>query len=217
MTNEQIEEYAKMIYSQIKDFPNYKYKDDLFQSGSLGLLKAFKNYDESRGVKLSTYAHLSIFGEMRKQAREDKGIKISRSITKLYPQIEKGRMLLTQKLMREPTIYELSEYLDLEESLIIECLNSVNCLQSLDEPIKGEENDMSLYEIYGEEQDIDTKIMLEQALESLDEIELKIYRLRYEFGLSQTKIAEYLNTSQVQVSRLESKVKQKLKRKLMLN
>ena len=96
-----------------------------------------------------------------------------------------------------------------------EAINSINSLQSLDEPIKKDEKDMSLYEIYGEEQDIDTQIMLKDSLDNLNKEELKLLRLRYIDGMAQTTIAKNLNMSQVQVSRYETKIKTKLKQELM--
>ena len=84
MTNEQVTEYSNLIYSITKYFPNYKNKDDLYQAGCMGLLMAYNNFNKSEGVKFSSYAYTYILGEMKRLVREDKGIKISRNITKLY-------------------------------------------------------------------------------------------------------------------------------------
>lgn len=215
MTNEQVTEYSNLIYSITKYFPNYKNKDDLYQAGCMGLLMAYNNFNKSEGVKFSSYAYTYILGEMKRLVREDKGIKISRNITKLYLKLEKAKILLSQKLMREPTTAELARYLELEEYVVQEAINSINSLQSLDEPIKKDEKDMSLYEIYGEEQDMDTQIILKDSLDNLNKEELKLLRLRYIDGMSQTTIAKNLNMSQVQVSRYETKIKTKLKQELM--
>lgn len=215
MTNEQINEFSNLIYSITKYFPNYKNKEDLYQAGYMGLLMAYKNFDKNEGVKFSSYAYMYILGEMKRQVREDKGIKISRNITKLYLKLEKAKILLSQKFMREPTTGELSDYLGLDEYTISECINSIGNIQSLDEPIHKEEKDMSFYEIYGEEKDIDTQIMFKEELKKLTKEELELIKLRYIDGFSQTKIAQDLNMSQVQVSRFETKIKSKLKQKLM--
>lgn len=215
MTNEQINEFSNLIYSITKYFPNYKNKEDLYQAGYMGLLMAYKNFDKSEGVKFSSYAYMYILGEMKRQVREDKGIKISRNITKLYLKLEKAKILLSQKLMREPTTGELSDYLGLDEYTISECINSIGNIQSLDEPIRKDEKDMSFYEVYGEEKDIDTQIMFKEELKKLTKEELELIKLRYIDGFSQTKIAQDLNMSQVQVSRFETKIKSKLKQKLM--
>ena len=121
MTNEQINEYSNLIYSITKFFPNYKNKEDLYQAGYIGLLTAYQNYDENMNTKFSSYAYLYILGEMKKQIREDKTIKISRNITKLYLQLEKAKLLLTQKLMREPSIDEISSFLEIDRNLVVEC------------------------------------------------------------------------------------------------
>lgn len=109
-----IEENKNLIYSISHYFENYPNKEDLFQAGVMGLITAYKNYDASFNNKFTTYAYTYILGEMKKFVREDKGIKISRDITKLNLQIEKTSILLTQKLMRQPTIKELADYLEID-------------------------------------------------------------------------------------------------------
>ena len=215
MTNEQINEYSNLIYSITKFFPNYKNKEDLYQAGYIGLLTAYQNYDENMNTKFSSYAYLYILGEMKKQIREDKTIKISRNITKLYLQLEKAKILLTQKLMREPSIDEISSFLEIDRSLVVECQNSINSVQSLDEPIETSENSISLYEVIGEYENVDEHIMLKDELKKLPQDELELIKNRYIYNLSQTEIANNLGMTQVQVSRKEAKIKQKLKQKLI--
>lgn len=215
MTNEQINEYSNLIYSITKFFPNYKNKEDLYQAGYIGLLTAYQNYDENMNTKFSSYAYLYILGEMKKQIREDKTIKISRNITKLYLQLEKAKILLTQKLMREPSIDEISSFLEIDRNLVVECQNSINSVQSLDEPIEMSENSISLYEVIGEYENVDDHIMLKDELKKLPQDELELIKNRYIYNLSQTEIANNLGMTQVQVSRKEAKIKQKLKQKLI--
>ena len=215
MTNEQINEYSNLIYSITKFFPNYKNKEDLYQAGYIGLLTAYQNYDENMNAKFSSYAYLYILGEMKKQIREDKTIKISRNITKLYLQLEKAKILLTQKLMREPSIDEISSFLEIDRNLVVECQNSINSVQSLDEPIEMSENSISLYEVIGEYENVDDHIMLKDELKKLPQDELELIKNRYIYNLSQTEIANNLGMTQVQVSRKEAKIKQKLKQKLI--
>ena len=111
--------YEKLIYSVMKIFRNYPNKEDLFQVGCIGLINAYNNYNSNINAKFSTYAYSYILGEMKKLVREDKGIKISRNISKLYTQIEKANMYLTQKLMRTPTIKEIAYLLQIDETKII--------------------------------------------------------------------------------------------------
>lgn len=136
MTNEQIMEYKNYIMSLTKYFEGYKNKEDLFQVGCIGLMNAYSKFDPSYGVKFSTYAYSHILGEMKKLVRTDKGIKISRDITKLKLKIEKANILLSQKLMRMPTIKELSEFLDVDENLITDSIATTNIIQSIDEPLR---------------------------------------------------------------------------------
>ena len=120
--NEIIVNNKNLVYSIANYFKNYKSKEDLYQAGFLGLVKAYKNYKSDIGCKFTTYAYSYIFGEMKKLVREDKGLKISREISKLNLKIEKAYILLTQKNMKEPSIKELSQYLDIPEFLISEAL-----------------------------------------------------------------------------------------------
>ena len=105
----------RLVYSISKYFKNYQNKDDLYQAGYLGIINACKNYNPNQGCKFSTYAYPYILGEMRKLVREDKGLKLSRQISKLNLMIEKAYILLSQKLMRNPSVSEIANYLEIDE------------------------------------------------------------------------------------------------------
>lgn len=208
----------KLVYSAAGYFSKYQDKEDLVQEGNLGFIKAMSKYDNTKGAKATTYAYGYILGEMRKYAREDKGIKISRDITRLNLMIEKATIMLSQKLMREPSITELSRYLGEAEETISSAIKSVNVLQSIDNPINGcDDNDLTLHDVVADKQgiDLDTLIDLKNSLESLDPIERQIIENRYLKDLTQTEIANLLGMSQVQVSRCETKILLKLKGKLL--
>lgn len=211
-----IEENKNLIYSISHYFENYPNKEDLFQAGVMGLITAYKNYDTSFNNKFTTYAYTYILGEMKKFVREDKGIKISRDITKLNLQIEKATILLTQKLMRQPTIKELSNYLEIDEYFIAEAMKSVNVLQSLDEPLNNDGKQITLYDSVSEQKvtDLDELIALRRELSLLPELERNLIEQRYMCDMTQTETAEALGMTQVQVSRKEQKVLMKLKDKL---
>lgn len=200
---ELILEYEKLIYAVMRYFKNYQSKEDLFQVGCIGLINAYNNYNPSTNVKFSTYAYSYILGEMKKLVREDKGIKISRNITKLYSQIEKANMYLTQKLMRTPTLTEISTFLEIDEYLLIEALNSTNILLDIDEiQINNNTNEYDLY--------------LKEELNKLNSEELDLINKRYNLDMTQSEIANTLGLSQVQVSRKEHKVLEKLKKQLIV-
>lgn len=204
-----------LIYKAMSYFKNYNNKEDLYQVGCIGFINAYNNYKCNMGCKFSSYAFTYILGEMKKLVREDKGIKISNQITKLYLKIEKAYILLSQKMMREPSIKEVANYLDISEYCISEALNSINSVKSLDEPINDEGRDMTLQDIVGYYNDIDDLINLRDNLSKLNEEERNIITNRYLNDLTQSETSKIMGMSQVQVSRKEQKVLEKLKKQMV--
>lgn len=200
-------EYQNYIYGLTKYFENYSSKEDLFQAGAIGLINAHKKFDPTLNIKFTTYAFPHIMGEMKKCIRQDKTIKVGRKISKLNLQIEKTYLLLSQKLMREPTMTEISNFLEVPEYLIEEAMRCRNTPQSIDEPIYTDGKPISLHEtIPSNNIDINTLIALKQELLSLEEPEKSIMENRYIGDLTQAETAKLLGLSQVQVSRKEQKV-----------
>ena len=206
-----IKNNEKLIYSIASNFKNYKSIEDLYQAGCLGLINAYKNFDITRDCKFTTYAYPYIFGEMKKLVREDKGIKISREITKLNLKIEKAYIILTQKLMREPSIQELSKYLEIPEYYISEAIMSLNKIKSIDEPITSDDKYITLQDVVGECNNIDDLIVLKDSLNKLDSEERMIIDSRYKEDYTQSETAKIVGISQVQVSRKEQKILKKLR------
>lgn len=204
----------KLVYSVAKYFNNYSNKEDLYQAGYMGIIKAYNNYNSNIDCKFSTYSYKYILGEMRKLVREDKGVKISRQISKLNLQIEKAYILLSQKLMRVPSITELANFLEEDEYLICEAINSTNSIKSIDEIINGEDG-YTLQEVIGESKDIDNLILLKQYLQKLPQNEQDLIKNRYIDDLTQSETSKIMHMSQVQVSRQEKKVLQKLRRQIV--
>ena len=136
-----------LIYKLTHYFKNYENKEDLFQAGCIGMVKAYKKYDSSFNVKFTTFAFPYILGEMKKFAREDKGIKISKDISRLNSKIEQATIILSQKLMREPTIDELSSFLDISTYDLAEAINSTNNIMSIDEVINNDGKEVTLHDI----------------------------------------------------------------------
>ncbi len=211
-----LEENKNLIYSISHYFENYTNKEDLYQAGVVGLITAYKNYNPEFNNKFSTYAYQYILGEMKKYVREDKGIKISRDISKLNLKIEKCSILLAQKLMRKPSIKEIANFLNIEEYQIAEALKSTNSLQSLDETICNDSKEITLYDTIGSRPKVDIidSIMLKDELEKLPEPDKTIIKNRYLNDMTQKEIGKKLGMSQVQVSRYEQKILTKLKSKL---
>ena len=184
-------------------FKNYPNKEDLFQVGCIGLINAYNNYDNTSDTKFSTYAYSYILGEMRKLVREDKGIKVSRNITRLYAQIERSSIYLTQHLMRVPSISEIAEFMEIDEELVAEALNSTNTLLDIDDiQVDNRHDDSDILD-------------LRQELSKLSSEELDLITKRYMEDMTQTEVASTLGMSQVQVSRKEHKVLEKLKQQLV--
>lgn len=207
-----IMENMDLIYKIASYFTNYAYKQDLIQAGVIGMIKAYRKYDDSYNTKFTTYAYDYIVGEMKKHIREDKGIKVSRDIKSLYNKIEQARVLLEQRLHKNPTIKELSDFLSISEEELSYAINSSNNIDSLDMAIKSDSKDLSLYDVIPDKvDDIDSLIDLRNSLNKLNSFERKLIESRYIFDLSQQQTASKLGISQVQVSRNEKKIMMKLK------
>ena len=214
--NEIIINNKNLVYSIASYFSGYKSKEDLYQAGFLGLIKAYKNYNDNFNTKFTTYAYSYIFGEMKKLVREDKGIKISREISKLNLKIEKAYILLTQKNMKEPSIKEIADYLDIPEFLVSEAVNSLNKIKSIEEPINDEGKTMTLSDVVGKSYNIDDLILLKDCLKSLTKEEKDIIENRYLNNYTQSETSKIVGISQVQVSRKENKVLSKIKYKMTI-
>lgn len=216
MSIEEIDKYSNLIHSLTHYFEGYKNKEDLYQVGIIGLIEAYNKFDDSYNVKFSTYAYKYILGEMKKLVREDKGIKISRNITKLNYQIEKAKTILSQKLCREPNISELSEFLEIEEYEIIEALKTINIMQSIDEPINDEGKEVTLHDVVSDNSmDLNTLIAFKEELNNLTPFERELINRRYIDDLSQSEVANILGLTQVKVSREEARIKKKIKMRLV--
>lgn len=201
-----------LIYKAANYFKNYASKEDLISAGVIGMINAYKKYDNSYNTKFTTYAFDYIIGEMKKCIRNDKSIKISRNISSLYLKIEKVKELLTQKYNREPSINEISSYLEIDENYIIEALNSVGNVDSLDSKITSDSKELNLYDLVPQEQkDIDLLMDLNDSLNKLNKNDLKLIKYRYYKNLTQQQTAKILGMSQVQVSRNEKKIIKQLK------
>ena len=201
-----------LIYKIASYFKNYGNKEDLISAGIIGMINAYYKYDESYNTKFTTYAFDYILGEMKKCIRNDKNIKVSRNISNLYFKIEKVKELLTQRYNRVPSIKEISNYLEIDEKLIIEAMNSINNIDSLDTKIVGDSKDLNLYDfIPDKESNIDVLIDLKNSLNKLKISDQELIKYRYYKDYSQQETAKLLGISQVQVSRNEKKILKQLK------
>lgn len=180
--------------------------DDLFQAGCIGMIKAYKNFDENKNTKFTTFSYSYILGEILEYVRKNHTMKISKEMLSMKNKIEKVKSYLTQKLMRNPTIEEISETLNIPVENLIPIINYNECY-SLDN---------ELYDVVGEYLDYDTILFIKEEINNLNEPERTIMYQRYFEDKTQSEIANNLNLSQVDVSRKEKKVLTKIRTKLTI-
>lgn len=207
-----------LVAALTKKFMNRGYEyDDIFQIGSMGLIKAIQNFDLSYDVKFSTYAVPMIMGEIRRFLRDDGFIKVSRNVKYLAKKIHYGKEKLTQSLKREPTIQELAEYMDISKEELVFSMDATVEPQYLYEIIHQEDGaPIYLMDKLTEEEDLSIadKMNLKDVLSTLDKRSRQIIMLRYFKDVTQMNVAKMLGISQVQVSRIEKKVLSQMKEKL---
>lgn len=212
-----VESNIRLVWSVVQRFINWGYDpDDLFQIGSIGLIKAIDKFDLSYNVKFSTYAVPMIIGEIQRFLRDDGTIKVSRSLKETAYKVRKVKEALTKELLRVPTLNEISEILDLSKEEIVHALEAVKSPKSIHQTVYENEGDpiTLLDQIAEEEDNWFDKISLEEAISQLQEREKIIVFLRYYKDHTQSEVAERLGISQVQVSRLEKKILEDIKQRL---
>lgn len=207
-----------LVRSVIGKFSNIGYeRDDLFQLGSIGLIKAIYKFDPSYNVKFSTYAVPMILGEIKRYLRDDGMVKVSRSLKQLAVKIKMQGEMLSKKFGREPTIEELAQEIGVEKEDIVMAIESNFSVEYLQGVIHEEEGspiyliDKISQKGEEEEEKVVDNILLKEVLGKLEKRERQIIMLRYFEDKTQSEIGELLNISQVQVSRIEKKVLHKLK------
>lgn len=214
-----VKQNSALVYSIVKRFSKQRVtQEDLFQIGCVGLMKALNNFDTSYQVKFSTYAVPIIMGEIKRFFRDDGSIRISRSLKEGYLQMIKAKEVLMQKLNREPTYQEIANALQMDVSDVILAFEANQFIYSLDETIY--ENDGSpilLEDKIGNqnEEDIVMMVSLRDEVLRLEQREQLLLHYRYDLAMKQEDIAIKLHISQVQVSRLEKKILEKLKSRLV--
>lgn len=199
---------SNLIYSIANKF-NYSDIDDLFQVGCIGMMEAYKNFDESRGVKFTTFSYPYILGKITEFIRENHTVKLSRDMARAKRKLEKVKIYLSQELMKEPTNEEISNYLNIPLENVNILMNYKGEGLSLDEFYL---DDLSLYDVIGSDHNYDNLIFLKQQFESLEEPERTIMYYRYFEDMTQSEVADSLGLSQVNVSRKEKKVLTKLRK-----
>ena len=184
--------------------------DDLYQLASMGLLKAVTGFDESFGVRFSTYAVPMIAGEIKRFMRDDGSIKVSRAIKSLAKRINMFVEEYSVVHGNQPTVKVIAEEFDLPESEVVFTMGSSHMPVSIYS--QGEYKDKKTQELLDKlpvedrQEEIVDSLQLKSAIEDLPEREKKVIILRYFRDMTQSEVASMLGVSQVQVSRIENKV-----------
>ena len=213
-----IEENMGLIHHVVKRFLGRGVEaEDLFQIGAIGLVKAVDRFDLSFDVRFSTYAVPMISGEIKRFLRDDGMIKVSRSLKELSYKLFQAREEMTAALGREPTIEELSLELHGEKEEIVQAMEAGGEVESIYKPIHQKEgSEIRLMDKLEEKEHQEEKILdcmlLQQLLETLDKEERRLIYLRYFQNQTQSAVGKKLGISQVQVSRMEKKIMEALRR-----
>jgi len=189
--------------------------DDLYQIGCVGFLKAMQGFDLSYGTQFSTYAVPKISGEIRRFLRDDGAVKVSRSIKENAVTIRVARGNLEQKLGREPTLSEISQETGITPEDIAVAETATTGIESLQR--ETGEDGFTLEQVLGDasqEERLIEHVALREAVERLPEKEKTVLGLRYWRGMTQDAAAKVLGVSQVQVSRLERRAVEELRKLL---
>ena len=214
-----VEENIGLIWCVVRRFGGRGVEmEDLFQIGSIGLLKAIDKFDLDYDVKFSTYAVPMISGEIRRFLRDDGMIKVSRSLKELSYRSLKAGEKLTDRLGREPTMEELSEELGVEKEELVQAMEAGGEVDSLYRPIHQKEgSEIRLLDKIEEKEKSEDKIldrmMLKELLETLNADERRLIWLRYFADRTQSDIGKIMGISQVQVSRMEKRIMENLRRR----
>ena len=192
--------------------------EDLFQIGSIGLLKAIDKFDLNYDVKFSTYAVPMISGEIRRFLRDDGMIKVSRSLKELSYRSMKVGERLADSLGREPTVEELSAELGVEKEELVQAMEAGGEVDSLYRPIHQKEgSEIRLLDKIEEKEKSEDKILdrmvLKELLETLNADERRLIWLRYFADRTQSDVGKIMGISQVQVSRMEKRIMENLRRR----
>ncbi len=212
---ELIEQNSPLIKSVIRRYRNKGVDyEDLYQLGCIGFLKAIRNFSDSFGVKFSTYAVPMIAGEVKRFLRDDGYIKVSRSVKSLASKINYYIEDYKNKNGDSPSIETIAEEFGIDAQEAVFVLDSAKFPVSLYDKTDDENNRTLMDKLASKEtvEDNLDRIVLKDAIQSLDEREKKIILLRYYRDKTQSEVARVLNVSQVQISRLENKILEKLKR-----
>lgn len=213
-----VNENSPLIKSVIRWFKDKGIEnDDLYQLGCMGFLKAINNFDCSYNVKFSTYVVPMVVGEIKRFMRDDGAVKVSRAIKGLNLKINKFSDNFLMENGRKATLNEIASHFKISEQDVVMAMDSARMPVSLYTPFDdGEEDGLTLIDRFDGQQNEDfvDKFALNDIINKLEERDKKIILMRYFYDKTQSEIAKRLGVSQVQVSRLENKILDNIRKKL---
>ena len=217
-----IEDNSRLVWSIVRRFNGRGYDiEDLYQIGCIGLIKAIQRFDTNFEVRLSTYAVPYILGEIKRFIRDDGPIKISRSIKELNIKIKEIQKEYQNKYGKEISLEEIAKELKTSKEEIAMALDSARPVNSIeDSQYRDNKTDKTISVIEqlstgkDEETEIANRITIKKLISELKDKEKEVILLRYYKGKTQMQVAKILGITQVQVSRIERKVLDNMKRKL---
>ena len=215
-----VEENAGLVWCIVKRFMNRGVEaEDLFQIGSIGLLKAIDKFDLTYNVKFSTYAVPMISGEIKRFLRDDGMIKVSRSLKELAYKAYLCQERLQESLGREPLLSEIAQELSVSIEELTMAMEASGDIESLQKSIyqKDGQEIRLMDKLPGQERQEDKildHMVFGNLLMSLEQTERQLIYLRYFANRTQTQVGEELGISQVQVSRMEKKILKQMREKI---
>ncbi|CVI66683.1 RNA polymerase sigma-F factor [Clostridiales bacterium CHKCI001] len=215
-----VEENLGLVWSIVRRFQGRGQEiEDLFQIGSIGLMKAIDKFDTDFNVKFSTYAVPMITGEIKRFLRDDGMLKVSRSLKETAMKARTIQEEIYRKSGREPTMEEIAQEIGITCEELAEAMESSAEVESLHKTIyQGDGAAIQLMDKLEEEnkenEQLLNRIVLKQLLKELEPQERKIIAMRYYCDQTQTEIARCMGISQVQVSRLEKRILKRMREKL---
>ena len=216
--DELVKSNVGLVSTVVKRFLSRGYEyEDLFQIGCIGLIKAIKNFNTAYNVKFSTYAVPMIMGEIKRFIRDDGPIKVSRNLKETGRRVRQAKEQLTKKYGRDVTIEEVARELCITCEDVVMSMESLAAPEYLYDVIRQDDGaPVMLIDKIGEDKDYGSevidKVALKELIKELDSKSRQVIMLRYFKDMTQHQIAEMLGISQVQVSRIEKKVLEYLKK-----
>lgn len=190
--------------------------EEMFAAGCVGLVKAYDAFDSSRGVQFSTYAVPVILGEIKKLFRDGGMLKVTRSIKELSLKVSYTREILQKQLGQEPTVKEIADYIGVSTEDVAQAINVSTPPMSLTAIFEDEDANSEFdIPVESDEENMANMMGLKYAISDLDKEEKQIIYLRFFQNKTQSVTAQLLGKTQVQISRQERKIIQKMRKKFM--